>query len=291
MGWFAIACICGFLGFWGRRPLSNWLARTCKITSNDADILAVIIAFTILLAGLVLWSILLQNARTFGQIAEAFGHGAVARFLFGLILGVGTAFVAAERSRVQSDNRAPSAPAAAGSAGGEGEVGGGAPPDGGGSSTLRTHLVLSTGLVITLLALAAPHLDRWFSRLTALKSPLIELQVTSVATHKVSVGEGLEAYNDALSLGLLAGYSNRIGQDIEYLEKYGRNVSTSSAKKLLPAFATIISPIARCVQTAIDQGLSIESARQMIRPTADLLLQIIFAEDALRARGELSAKT
>jgi hypothetical protein len=54
VGWFAIACICGFLGYWGWQSLSNWLAKRNQIGSSE--ILTAVVAFGIVFAILILWA-------------------------------------------------------------------------------------------------------------------------------------------------------------------------------------------------------------------------------------------
>ena len=303
MGWFAIACICGYLGYWAWRTLSNWLAgknqianteilslaidlsgyserllslsnwldRKHTIAKHNAGTIAATIAFAILFAGLVVWAIWSQDARTVGQIADSLHHGLVARFILGLVLGAGAAFVIAERSPLKPG-------------------GGDAAPTPGG---LPMHLILSMGIGILLLALTAPYVDGWFRRLAGFKSPLIELQlVAGASTHKVSVTEGLDSLINQHHLAYMMHYDIRIRQDINYFSKYGQNGQNQngtikSAVELLSTFERILVPVMTCVQTAIDQGwLSIDSARQMITPSAELLEQIIFGEAKLGEKLE-----
>jgi hypothetical protein len=224
----------------------------------------------------------------------------VARFVLGLVLGIGAAFVIAERSRIRSgDDDAAKPPAPVPAEGSGAPAGNGdrnATSGGGNSGGLPMHLTLSMGIGILALALTAPYVDGWFRRLNGLKSPLIELQLAGSSTHKVSVAEGLDVLFNVVALKHLQSYDSRINDDIKYLTKYGNNIRNQqnviqSAKTLLPTFKRIIGPVATCVQSAIDQGwLSIESARKLITPTADLLEQIILGEDVLRDRGKLEEK-
>ena len=57
---------------------------------------------------------------------------------------------------------------------------------------------------------------------------------------------------------------------------------------LRPVFATSISPMAACILQAIDKGLDLGSAREMVRPLAKMLEQIVDLEEggiALRSEG------
>jgi hypothetical protein len=291
MGWFAIACALGFLAFWARPIFSDWLVRTYRQTPANADILTVALGLAFLLCLLVLWAIVFEDARRVREVTDAIGHGVTARFLLGLLLGIGAAYMMADRARRRAGGEnapppppvVPSPAANAAAAGEANDVGG-----------FEAKFILPTGLAIVLVALAAPHLDRWLSRVSAVKSPLIELQVTTATAHKVAVSEGLESYYDAQSLRALSRYAERLEQDIAYFDGYGGSGATpsaaiSSARKLLPAFTTIVSPVAACVQSAIANGLSLDSARQMLLPTAKILEQIVFSEKILKAAGRLDA--
>jgi hypothetical protein len=268
VGWFAIACVSGFFGYWAWRWLAPWLAAQHQITIEAAEIRSAVIAFATVIIGLILWTILFQHVRTAGEIPAVLYNGYVARSLLGLALGAGAAFVIAQRS----------GPVAAA----------GTPQFG----ILPTHLVLSMGIGILTLALVAPYVDGWFQRLTGIKSPFIELQLGAGATtHRVSVAQGENIFFTIQSLKFLQNYNDRIQGDIDYFTAYGKGPNNKnlvdSAKALLPAFKDVIKPVATCVQTALTQGwLSTDSARQIISPTAELLEQIIFAEDVLDQRGE-----
>lgn len=290
MGWFAIACICGFLGYRARPILSNWLTRSCRTTADNVNFLSVFIGFIIVFVGLILWAILSEGARTFDQFSDALSRGQVARFLFGLVLGSGAALVLAERPSGQTGTGvATAAPA---------EKSASSPSDLSGSATendvpitlaggLRPHFILSTALGITLLALAGPHVDAWLSHLTGFKSPLVELQVASTSTHKVSVVEGSETLFNIDSIEYLITYPERLEHDINYITTYGQKMSKqkdilASANRILPAFRDVLRPVASCIKSAMaEDWLSIDQARQMVRPTASLGEQIIFGEGAL----------
>ena len=88
--------------------------------------------------------------------------------------------------------------------------------DGGGSGSLSASLVLSVGLVVVVLALVAPHIDRWLVHATNLKSPVLELQLAPLASHKLSVTENLDYFYNIDNLEWLINYEDKIGQDIVY---------------------------------------------------------------------------
>jgi hypothetical protein len=283
----------GILLGWRRYWTSDRAASPIRITKEAADTASAVIGFIFVLAGLVLWAIAAQDARTPGEIADALQHGRVARFLLGLTLGVGVAFVMAERSFFQSSHEDGGKPAAA-PKGSLADTASGNPSDGlkDGHPTLW---LTSMAFGIVVLALASPHLDDWLRRLTGFKSPYVELQLASSGAHKIAVEEGADVLFSTDSLSYLAVYDTKIQQDIDYLKNYEqevpkRNEIVASASRLLPTFTTVIGPIAKCVQVAIDHDwLSLDSARQMLRPTADALERIIFAEKNLTDSHELTA--
>jgi hypothetical protein len=254
MGWFVIACMLGYLGYWGWRFISD--------RRPLAAFLFVVGSFVVVFVSLVLWARLSEDAESFGEIADTLHDGRVARFLLGIVLGAGVALTMAGSAGVQADDKdapANSAPA-----------------------PLPAHLVLSLGLGILLLALTAPYVDGWFRRVTGFKSSVIELQLAGAATHRISIAEGQETLILEHSLEYLEGYASKIETDIEYYEKYGQDDPKqpniiASARELLPTFKRIAAPVAGCVDMAIKDGwLSIDSARELIRPTTDLLEQILF---------------
>jgi hypothetical protein len=153
VGWFAIACLAGFLGYWQWLRMAGRLAvrRHRQIDINDARVLVAYRLLGALVAVLILWAVLGRGALTWGDIIDNLGDGKVARTLLGLALGFGAGFVTAQTPppppSASSDHEQPKKPSG---------IGG-----------LPTHFVLSTGLGIAVLALAAPHLVRWLSRLSS----------------------------------------------------------------------------------------------------------------------------
>ena len=204
------------------------------------------------------------------SIIDVIGRGTVARALLGIVVGFGLGYAIEHRILVAE------APKGARNRSKGGERSGG------------TSALLTVGFGAVLLALASPHLDRWLSRLTSFKSPIIELQLGSVASHKVSVTEGAAALNNVASLKNLSTYARAINQDIEFAQDYDRSnqAQSGTSRELLPAFTYLISPIAGCMQTAIDNGLSISSARQMLRPMTDNLALLVFNENNPKSRSK-----
>src|SRR6202022_552084 len=132
------------------------------------------------------------------------------------------------------------------------------------------HAYLLIGLAIILLALAAPYLDNWLSRVSSVKTSVVELQLTSSAGHAIAVAEAGEALTNLQSLERLANYDKRIRDDIDYinvieipdlewqmsryrghakeLEKQIADLrdTAGEASKLVVVFEGLISPIAGC---------------------------------------------
>jgi hypothetical protein len=265
VGWFVLTSICGFLAYRCWQTLSGWFERAYPNSREPARFLFAAVEFGIVLAALALWVMWSKRAATFDEIVDALGQGTVARFMLGLVLGVGAAFVTEDRLRARAyhdgavgsaaqpttapaaspaaDQAAPTTASAGGADTGASERVGrdakGRDAKERSSSGLGTHFVLSVALGITLLALAAPHIDRWLGNLTTLKSPLIEFQLTAATTHKISVAENAERLFNNQSLELLKEYQYEIQQDTEFLEKFGQEIPNhdtilASTKKCTP---------------------------------------------------------
>jgi hypothetical protein len=175
VGWFAIACIFGLLLFW------TWEIQLKK--GKQAVLKLAVFSAAALIVLFFIWARFIDDAHTFAQFVDRLGHGIVARFLFGLLLGFGigygidfSPFVRPKSGKKPKSNVGSESP---------------------GLGKLGTSVLLAIGIGIVLLGLAAPHLDNWLSRVTTLKSSVIELQLGGVATHKISVAEGFAATSEA----------------------------------------------------------------------------------------------
>ncbi len=258
MGWFATACVLGFLlyGLW-----RMWLSAG-SWTRAGTIIAAVLLGFALLKIQSFSW--------------DSFAHGMIARFIFGGVLGFGVGYL----SNAQMDG----APLLVGR----------------GRSTY-----MSIGLALVILAIAAPHLDLWLSRLAGFKTAIVEVQLTNIsAAHKAVVPDSRESFLDDAALLILKNYENNISEDIAYIELFmlpdleWQQTRTSfdtvqlndqikkyqdrlhRLKSLQQAFKNTISPLAGCLQDAIKGGLSVESARGIVRPIADEIQQIFILEEA-----------
>jgi hypothetical protein len=361
MGWFIVAAILGFLLFWSWRthlqdvgqrashenasapkPTQRqvpWIVRRSAQWSQNSqtflvDALPVILISALVLAGvlfLLVWFLERAHILTdvadglnllLNRIADTVGHGGVARFLLGLVLGFGVAYIIEQRSSVYSpvannpgasrrttpsrQYRA-SGPRAGGKHAGDNPGDNGEPL--GGFARTGTAVLLTIGLAITFLALAAPHVDHWLSHLTTVKLPIGELQVASVTAHRATTADNIGLLTDVRSMEALSLYPAKIRQDIDYLENFEiHELETAlpgydkdarmelerkrqKAKELLGVFDGLISPVAGCVQTAIDNGLSIETVRRIVRPIGETAEQIIlfdgnFTDDELTSKHE-----
>jgi hypothetical protein len=266
MGWFAVAAIFGFLLFWGWRGVVRICERAeANLVGESIRDALPALAVVLLILGLVAWALLSTDAGSFSGIVDAIGRGTVARFLLGGAIGFGLGYAIEQRV---ANAPAASKPRRKSRASKSSDASGGA------------RVLLTVGFAAVFLALVAPHVDNWLTHISTLKSPVIELQLGSVAAHKVAVAENSADYQDKQSLSALSGYGNDVDWDIWYLEnsKSSRQL-IESARELLPAFKLLISPIAACMQSAMDNGLSIDSARRLIRPMADNLTQLVFSEN------------
>src|SRR5580658_1921104 len=147
MGWFALASVLGFLlhSSWHIQGGRRWFVWTVGA------------ATTLLLVGTLgidLWSVLSEAAFDWHAlwieltlIVAALGDGAVARAIFGGVLGFGLG-LAIDRGIFTRPFAAP---------------------------LRRAYLAIGLGLVI--LGVIAPHIDRWLARLTEFKSEIIEFRL------------------------------------------------------------------------------------------------------------------
>ena len=148
-----------------------------------------------------------------------------------------------------------------------------------------------------LLALLAPHLDRWLSRATSIKGPYLELQLAAAGTHKISIAEGSEKLIQSDSFDFLVGYDDKIKIDKEFLKKYGGSLPDQkalleSAETLYSAINNVLSPIAKCIQEAIDKNwLSVKSAQQLLTPTVNIFEQIVLGDKDIINSSERDLNT
>jgi len=217
-----------------------------------------------LLIGLVLWAILVEHSHSFRHVVRALGHGQVARFLLGVAIGVGCAHVLLQGLAVKSE-------------------------------------MLWVAVGITIIAVIAPSVDNWLSRVTSFKSSLIEVQLSSSTGHKVAVAEKVEAYADSTVLWWLATYNEKIGQDMDYsrlvelaeldAQSARSNAAARAAEKaridkflkaagsLKAVFDDLISPLAACIRVQVESGMSLERVRDVVRAPSQNLQQIVLARD------------
>jgi hypothetical protein len=286
VGWFVIACISGFVG------CSVW-----RRLEDNARFISAFFAFTMLSLGLVLWAWRSYGAETYGQVVDALQDGRVARFVLGLVLGVGAALVLAERAHVYPGDGGP------GRSEQQSEEQFSAGTYRNLHDSWKAYLpypLTLIGLGIVMLALLAPHLDDWLRRATAVKSPYIELQLVGTTSHKVSVSESLEAFYDVDALNYLTQYEGKIRRDVDYqelLKTQGkgndaqareRETYLALTKELLPAFYIVVTPVAKCIQAAItQQSVSIDSVRDAVRPLANIAEQVVLSENLAHDRQQL----
>ena len=275
MGWFVIAAFFGFLGFRQWPNLTDFVcARDRSLRERHGGPL-VIVAYLIAVYLIINWALWLIGDRSPREAADILSDGRVARFLLGIVLGAGLAFVLTQRPVTPIPNGVLDADPPGGdlfTAGSE-------------SEPMPTHIALSMGAAILVVALTAPHIDGWLRRVTGLKSPLIELQLAGTSTHRIAVVEGEATLFNRDSLKWLISYDKKIESDMDYfnqfpgdLPKYDETIQ--QLDNLRVAFHDVIGPVANCVQKAIDEGwLSVDAARRKLVPAADLLDEIIFAEN------------
>jgi hypothetical protein len=268
VGGFAIACVLGILlyGIWRISLSASSWTRAGIIAGTIIALAALAFVFT--------------KIHSFSWDYSA--QGMVARIIFGAVLGFGVGYV--------SDAQMHSAPLLVGP----------------GRSTY-----MSIGLALVILAIVAPHLDRWLSRLAGVKTAIVEVQLTNISTaHRAVVPDSRESFLADSALQILKDYEKNISEDIAYIQLFmlpdlewqkERGSSDTAQvierirkyqdrlqrlKSLQQAFKNTLSPLAECLQDAIKGGLSVESARGIVRPIADEIQQIFILEEATSQNDE-----
>jgi hypothetical protein len=123
---------------------------------------------------------------------------------------------------------------------------------------------------------------------------VVELQLTGgAAAHRIAVIEGLESLFNVQPLDYLGEYDKRIDKDIAYVSRQKKRIRPDRLgrmQRVKRSFHSIIKPVSDCVQTAIEKKkwLSIDSAREMLRPAVNALEDIILAEDDLKKANTLA---
>lgn len=276
MGWFAIAAVIGFLLYWNR---ARAVSRSLCLAAFAILILAVPFLHVYQWRSVVdqfRWPAFFDHLE---REAGTLGEGPLARILFGAMLGVLLAYACE--------------PANAGTPRYQGAW---------------RRIYLLTGLALILLGAAAPHVDRWLSHLNGLKTEVIEIQLANVSSvQKSIIPDARESFVYESLLRYLREYDGDIQRDIDFINlfvlpdlNWQKDHSPSEASKLQqqidsyaaqagqlhklhPAFRDVISPLARCMELAIKGGLSIEAARGLARPLADLVQQIVILEQQIAA--------
>lgn len=169
--------------------------------------------------------------------------------------------------------------------------------------SISANVILWAALGVFVFALVAPHFDRWASRLTSFKAAGMEVQLVSLSNAvKVVQPDSREQFLDEQILVTLGDFDEVIRRDIAYVQHFripdlrdtaNQHPNSSRLKdeisraeeqlkkltELLNVFEKIVSPLTRCVVSAIENGYHIESARSQLRPVADQLTKIITLED------------
>jgi hypothetical protein len=322
MALFVVAALSGFALYW-----VWWLLRPAT-TKDRITVLLAIVAAVVLSTGL--WfhfepSAFQKSISKVGRLAEGMDQGTLARYLLGFILGLGAAYAIDREPRFSSTAKEPGAvpmavltpagllpfaPSISVAAAQHDDT-----PDPVSGASKASWITL--GFAVTLLALFAPHIDRWLQHLTSLKTSVVEFQLANISTATKTIQpDARDYYVDKVMLKYLTSYSDWAAQDIAFLtcfalpnmERELKNKPRSSdlVKKIgqfkaqQPKLAAIhvilekvVSPLADCATGAINNGRDIESVRQDLRPASDRLTQMIILEQSEKrikaARGDADA--
>jgi hypothetical protein len=284
MGWFVLATILGFAAHWGwRLRLLGPAGRRWSVV-----VLAAVVAATVIIIGPGL--LFLTLTKGLHLQAGWIENPLFTRVVLGLVLGMGAAqlWSGASPSGDQASGQTPSA------AGDQNET-----PAGDQKPSSAVALSLAASIVV--LAIVAPHVDGWLSRVSGFKTSLIEVQLTSLSSASKAVKPAQrEGYVLGYALDLLTGLDGSIGLDIQFIRDFQlrdlgerRNTLNSAElaneEKRLNAqlkqlgtlevfFQNFVSPAARCFKAAMKNGLSVEGARDRLREFADKLTQFVLLE-------------
>jgi hypothetical protein len=256
MGWFVLATIVGYAAYlgWPTRGLRN----TCLVV---AALLAV--AF-------VIWWLTCAPSGTARSLADGINNYAFTRVLLGLVLGAGAGHAAAQ--------------------------------------TQPSTSWLSLAGAIVILALVVPYVDGWLSRLNGFKTSIVEIQLANLSSsNKALQPVQRDQFVRDVALKSLTQYDDSIQLDIEFINRFeipdiknkrkeGQNAielekqeqrliqQAKQLEVLKRFFGDVVSPAARCFKMALDNGLSIESARSHLRVLADELTKLVILERTEKER-------
>ncbi len=275
MAWFIAAGLLGFASYYAWQPLAGRNAAS--------KFFALVLTLAVAFAALWVWAFCIAKANSINALLDGLGQGVAVRFLLGFALGVGAAYVTRRRSGAAEQ-----------------------PPQSLLEGEGRTAY-LSVALAIVLLAVVAPHVDRWQSRLTSLKASGVEIQLAAISSKLNAVKpDTREFFADQAVLNYVIAFAFFAKQDYDFLfrfdlrdlqQRLAENPGDAALKTLIEhktkqltllqqtrqAFEMVVSPLARCIKLAIDNGLNIDSAREKLRPLADKMTEIIIREEEFLA--------
>jgi len=248
MGWFVVATIIGYAAY---LAWSNLRAACVFVAVLSA------VAFLV-------WWLFWAPPGTARSLAHLINNYTLTRLLLGIVLGAGAGHAAVQQQ--------------------------------------PSTAWLSLAGAIAILALVVPYVDGWLSRLNGLKTSFIEIQLANLSSStKALQPVQRDQFIRDVALKSLTEYDDSIGLDIEFIRRFeivdvqnkkkeGRNVAELEKQKrsleqqadqlevLKKFFGATVSPAARCFKTALDNGLSIESARSHLRELGDELTKLVILE-------------
>lgn len=256
MGWFTIALVLGFLAY------SAWMALAPVVTVQK-----IVAAGIVAIIAIALGFLLFAPAGAFSDLGFWIGSGGAARLMIGSVLGMGLSYARTQQLRPAS-------------------------------------LWLSIAGAALVAALVAPYIDTWLAHITGLKASFIEVQLANVSPDRKSVeADNREFYCEEDCLRSLRSYDKSIERDIAYIDNFAlkdleyrlaqntepREGLENEKKKLVGqkelllnlngVFEKVISPSADCLLRATENGLDVESARELLRPLSNLVMQMVVLEE------------
>jgi hypothetical protein len=320
MGGFVVASI---IGFWMRRLyVKHWaVLRKRRAMTRTQTVVFISLGGGIVVASIA-WALFFDRGRVATEkLMDTINGGSSTRVLLGLLLGAVIAYAIDRRVVAPSADRLVGTPRAATAAASDENRESEKTPDKDPAGTVDKTLIASVAAIV-LLALSAPHLDDWFTRLSGLKTSVIEFQLTTISTSEQAIKpDRREAFADQTVLQLLREYDKQIDLDISYMgfqlrdfenqEKDLRDKGADrfpfelreigDAKKkleqqkkqltdLYTLFHNVVSPATDCFWDAIDNGLNVESVRRRLGDVTDMVTRLVLLEGRERALQENERK-
>lgn len=149
--------------------------------------------------------------------------------------------------------------------------------------------LISVALALVILASAAPHIDRWMSKLSGFKGAGFEFQLasTTTANKAITVAQSSEYYMSYVVFPTLKNYGAILQTDIDFIQLVELPKAQSPqerdrlqgvinvATEIKPVFVNLIGEFAECIDHHFKLGMSSDRIRPTVWHSSAMLQQII----------------